>query len=85
MNRKLRRQIEKKFGSDFPLDKFLACYEMYRKEMEIYDIVLDVDDFIIHIIRQFSIDCYFDNEEKLRELGLALDEPVIPIERGCGY
>ena len=59
MNRKTRRILEKKLGSDFPFDKFLALMGYYNK---VFD--LDVNEFMIFLLKQY-IPILFDEKKDL--------------------
>lgn len=48
MNRKARRVLEKKLGSDFPIDKFLALAGYYNHNLD-----LDINDFMIFLLKKY--------------------------------
>lgn len=68
MNRKARRALEKKLGTDFPLDEFLALMGYYNKTMH-----LSADEFMVYLLKRYvpvlydekriyfsDFDCYED-------------------------
>lgn len=47
MNRKTRRILEKKLGSDFPIDDFLFLMEYYAK------LDLSIDELLILLLKKY--------------------------------
>lgn len=70
MNRKIRRILQNKFGSDFPVDKLLSLYSYYAS------LNLTIEDFVIKMLRE-AVESDYSEKEKILEMRSLEDEKVL--------
>lgn len=71
MNRKMKRVLEKKLGSDFPLEEFCALLAYYSKTME-----LTPDSFMIYLLKRYIPELYAEKLPFLLDMANGYDVEV---------